>query len=63
LASGKEADRELLDHLLLADDHLADFLAQSMVNFPQFVDGSDIVFGKLRGEVGVKFHDRDKVQS
>ena len=63
VASGKEADRELFDHLLLTNDHLADFLAQGLVDFSQFVDGGDIIFGELRGEVGVKFHDRDKVQS
>jgi hypothetical protein len=34
-----------------------------LVDFSQFVDGGDIVFGELRGEVGVKFHDGDRLQS
>ena len=63
VAFGKEADRELFDDLFLADDHLANFSAQDFVDFSKFVDGGDIVFGKLWGEGGVGFHDWGRMPS
>ena len=63
MALGKETDRELLDHLFLANDHFADFSAQHLVDFSKFVDGGDIVLGELRGEVGMGFHVWGRMQS
>jgi hypothetical protein len=34
-----------------------------LVDFSKFVDGGDIVFGKLWGEVGVGFHVWARMQS
>jgi hypothetical protein len=45
----EEADRELLHHLLLADDDLAQFLPEVAVDLPEFVDGRDIVGGQRAG--------------
>ena len=47
MAAGEEADSELLDHIFLADNRFAELAAESLVDFPELIDGSDIIGGKL----------------
>ena len=56
MSAGEEADRELLDDLLLADDRLAKFRAEGLVGFSEFIDGGDIIGRKRLAEVGQGIH-------
>ena len=46
--AGEQADRQPLDHLVLADDHATQLLAQPAVELAQLVDRSHVVVVKLR---------------
>lgn len=46
MAAGKEADAELLDDVVLANDDAAQFSGESTVSGAQFVDGGDVVCGE-----------------
>ena len=46
MAAGEEADRQPLDDVALADDDLAQLLAQPGVDVPQLVDRLDVVLAQ-----------------
>ena len=46
VAAGEQADRQPLDHVVLADDDLAQFRRELAVDLAQFVDGIDVIFGQ-----------------
>jgi hypothetical protein len=56
MAAGKEADRELLDDLVLADDGFPDFRPECLVSFSEFIDGGDVIGRELIAEVGMGIH-------
>tara|TARA_B100000959_G_scaffold287220_1_gene370199 strand:- start:793 stop:1131 length:339 start_codon:yes stop_codon:yes gene_type:complete len=43
VATGEEADGQLFDHLMLADDDFAQLVFERLVELSQLIDGSDIV--------------------
>ena len=51
--AGEEAREELLDHVVLADDHLGDLGPHRLVFLGQRGDGRDLVAGGLVGAVAV----------
>ena len=51
VAAGEKADRELFDDQLLADDGFAEFRAEGLVGFSEFIDGGDVIGRKLMAQV------------
>src|SRR5262245_4211884 len=45
MAPTEDRHQQLIDHLLLADDHLADLLAESLVGVAEFFDHLHVVSG------------------
>ena len=41
--AGEHGDQQLLDHLLLADDHLAQFVGDAAIGLVQLLHGLDVV--------------------
>ena len=46
--AGEQAGEQLLDHVVLADDHLADLAAEPPVSLGQGADGCGVVGSSLR---------------
>ena len=46
MPAGEQADRQPLDHVVLADDHPAQLLAQPGIGIPQMVDRLDVVLAQ-----------------
>jgi hypothetical protein len=46
VTTGEEADRELLDDLVLADDDFFELIAEAAVNLAEFINGGDVVLRK-----------------
>ena len=55
MTAGEEADAELLDDVILADDDAAKFGGESGVGGAEFVDGGDVVGGERGAEGGGEF--------
>jgi hypothetical protein len=49
VAAGEQADGELLDDQILADDDLSELRAEGLVGLAEFIDGGYIVGRKLAG--------------
>jgi hypothetical protein len=49
----EQADRQLLDHLVLPDDDLAQLRVEPLVDLPQFVNGRNVVLWEERSLGGV----------
>jgi hypothetical protein len=43
MAAGEQANGEIFDDLLLADDGLAKLVTEGLVGAAEFIDGSDII--------------------
>jgi hypothetical protein len=43
VTAGEKTDCELLDDLLLADDHFSKFLFQGLVFLAELIDGGDVI--------------------
>ena len=61
VTAGEEADAELLDDVILADDDPAEFGGEAGVSGAEFVDGGDVVCGEgcARGGGGCVRHEED----
>jgi hypothetical protein len=46
VTAGEEADGELLDDLVLADDDFFELIAEAAVNLAEFINGGDVVLRK-----------------
>ena len=42
MAAGEQRDEQLLDHVVLADDALADFVGDAAIGFAEAFDGLEI---------------------
>ena len=47
MPSGEDADEKSFNDVLLADNHLAEFIAHLLVQIPQMVDGIQIALAGL----------------
>ena len=57
MPTGKQANGELFDDLVLADDDSAELGTEPLIDVPQFVDGGNIVVGQVfhrRGKRGLR---------
>ena len=48
MAAAEQRDQQLLDHLLLPDDHLGQLAHDLLAGFPQFADGGRVQLAALR---------------